>query len=300
MRSLYPQMGLEHLCRLFGKTRQAFYDHEKRDGKQQLEDSLILDLIRSVKREMPATGGHKLLDMLGPQLLAHGLHVGRDRFFSLLRDNGLLARKNRKSARTTWSDHRYHKWPNLIQDYQPDAAGQLWVSDITYIRVDDRFAYLSLVTDAYSRKIVGFHLSQHLKVKGCLIALQKAIRSLTGLNVTSSPIHHSDRGIQYCCDAYVSTLIQSGIHISMTQSGSPYDNAIAERVNGILKTELGLGRVFSDYGHAVDATSKAINLYNRKRLHMSCGNITPDQAHLKTGPLVKKWKRRRFKNAAFD
>jgi len=296
MRSLYPQMGLEHLCRLFGKTRQAFYDHERRDGKQQLENGLILDLVRGVKSEMPATGGLKLLEMLGPSLQAHGLHIGRDRFLNLLRDNGLVVRRKRKYARTTWSDHIYRKWPNLIEHYQPTAAGQLWVSDITYVRIGDCFGYLSLVTDAYSRKIVGFHLSQRLKAQGCLIALQKAIKSLAGLKVTLL-IHHSDRGVQYCCDTYVDALIQNNIHISMTQSGSPYENAIAERVNGILKTELGLNKVFFNYGHAVDATSKAINLYNSKRLHMSCGNLTPDQAHLKTGQLLKKWKRRRLKNA---
>jgi len=292
MRMLYPTTALERLCGVFGKTRQAFYDLEKRDGKHQMEDNLLLGLIRPIKEQMPATGGHKLLEMLRPQLTAHGLQIGRDRFFQLLRNNGWLVRKHKRHTRTTWSDHPYRKWPDLIHNYQPTGPGQLWVSDITYIRIQSRFAYLSLITDAYSRKIIGFHLSQQLKVKGCLIALQKAIRSKDKLPFPQATIHHSDRGIQYCCDAYVNTLTQHGIQISMTQTGSPYDNAIAERVNGILKTELGLNQVFDNYGKAVDATQRAINLYNSKRLHMSCGNITPDMAHQQTGLLIKKWKQK--------
>lgn len=292
MRPFYPGTGLGLLCGLFGKTRQAFYDLEKREGRHQLEEALILGLVRPIKEQMSATGGHKLLQMVRPQLAEQGLQIGRDRFFDLLRDNGLLVRRRSRHARTTCSQHAYRKWPDLTEGFQPVRAGQLWVSDITYIRLECGFAYLSLITDAYSRKIIGFHLSQHLKVKGCLIALQKAIQSRENLPFPSSTIHHSDRGVQYCCDAYVETLARQGIQISMTQTGSPYDNAIAERVNGILKTELGLNQVFATYGKAVNATQRAIHLYNSKRLHMSCGNITPDLAHQQTGILIKKWKQK--------
>lgn len=155
---------------------------------------------------------------------------------------------------------------------QITAPEQLWVSDITYLRTSDRFIYLSLITDAYSRKIVGHHLSQQLKAQGCLIALNKAISSRT---TNGDLIHHSDRGIQYCCEPYVSLLQQNSIAISMTQSGSPYDNAVAERVNGILKTELELDRTFKTYSDAVAVVHQAIDAYNRIRPHMSISNLTP-------------------------
>jgi transposase InsO family protein len=149
------------------------------------------------------------------------------------------------------------------------------------------FLYLSLVTDAYSRKIIGHHVSNNLKVQGPLIALSKAIASQCQ---KTNLIHHSDRGIQYCSEPYVSLLQQNNILISMTQNGSPYENAIAERVNGILKTELGADRIFKSYGQAVAAITTAISLYNNQRPHMSLNQLTPDQAHQKSGTLTKKWK----------
>ncbi|WP_185096808.1 IS3 family transposase, partial [Chitinophaga barathri] len=206
------------------------------------------------------------------------LAIGRDRFFDLLRAHNLLVKKSRKYVYTTHSRHHYRKWPNLIQNWRPQLPGQLWVSDITYLRTPARFLYLSLVTDACSRKIVGYHLSQQLKVKGCLSALQKAIKDNKA--AAGNPlIHHSDRGIQYCCDAYVTVLTDHRIRISMTQSGSPYDNAIAERVNGILKSELGLDKTFQDYAQAVAATHQAIHLYNQVRIHRACAMRTPQMVH---------------------
>ena len=191
-------------------------------------------------------------------------------------------------ARTTHSDHRYGKWPDLTTTAKIRAAGELWVSDITYLRTKTGFVYLSLITDAYSKKIVGYHLSQSLKAQSCIIALNKAITG--GQYNATKLIHHSDRGIQYCCDEYVTRLQSSNIRISMTQSGSPYENAIAERVNGILKNELGLNNVFEGYKTAVGPTHNAIDLYNNLRPHMSCGYLTPQQAHDKKDDLKKMWK----------
>ena len=165
------------------------------------------------------------------------------------------------------------------------------MSDITYLTTQNGFIYLSLITDAYSRKIVGYHLSQHLKAQGCLIALHKAISSLSS---NACVIHHSDRGIQYCCDTYIETLQNNNIAISMTQNGSPYDNAIAERINGILKTELDLDKNFANYGAAVSVVHEAIDAYNRIRPHMSCGNLTPEKAHQQQGLLIKKWKPKKY------
>jgi transposase InsO family protein len=308
MKQHYPTVGLEKLCRLFGKSRQAFYDHRWRQSNEQLQEALVLDMVKSIRLSLPRIGGLKMHGMLRDDFIDHNIVIGRDRFFALLRKHDLLVKTKKRYIRTTSSNHCYKKWPDLIRELEinhcykkwPDlireleinAPEQLWVSDLTYLRTENGFIYLSLITDAYSRKIVGYHLSQHLKAQGCLIALHKAIAALTSKN--RSLIHHSDRGIQYCCEPYVSTLQINGIAISMTQTGSPYDNAIAERVNGILKTELDLGKVFCNYSSAVPAISNAINAYNQLRPHMSCGNITPAKAHSGTELLIKKWKSKKY------
>jgi putative transposase len=289
MRTHYQQAGLSTLCGLFGKTRQAYYEHNWQAACERLQEAMVIDLAKQLRSTLKKGGGLKLLGMLKPELKAHNITMGRDRFFKLLRKQDMLQKRRKTYVRTTDSDHPYRKWPNLIAGWQPHKPQQLWVSDITYLRIKTGFVYLSLITDAYSRKIVGYHLSQYLQARGCVIALSKAISSLNGYTAHTL-IHHSDRGIQYCCEQYVNVLQENKIQISMTQSGSPYDNAIAERVNGILKTELELGKTFVNYGHAVAATHTAIDLYNRVRPHMSCDNMTPQQAHLTQGTLKKRWK----------
>ena len=254
---------------------------------------MIVKMVGDVRVQLPKSGGLKLLFMLQDNFKAHHIFIGRDSFFEVLRNHKLLVKTRKRFAITTNSNHLYRKWPNLIQTLALTATEQLWVSDITYLRTDTGFIYLSLVTDAYSRKIVGYHVSQHLKAKGCLIALNKAIKSLQS-PPAQSLIHHSDRGIQYCCESYVAVLQANNINISMTQSGSPYDNAIAERVNGILKNELQLDKTFNNYNQAVAAVSLAINAYNELRPHMSCSNLTPKQAHLTIKPLIKKWKNKQY------
>lgn len=294
MKKLYPSVGLEKLCRLFGKTRQAYYDHSRRASGEQLQEALIVDLVKTVRVDLPKIGGNKLLIILTDAFTSHNISMGRDRFFRLLRKYDLLVKRKKRYARTTMSDHHFKKWPDLTTQLQLTSIEQLWVSDITYLSTKNGFIYLSLITDAYSHKIIGYHLSQHLKAQGCLIALHKAIATLhTGTPV----IHHSDRGIQYCCNEYTELLQNAGIAISMTQSGSPYDNAVAERANGILKTELGLDQVFTGYSDAVPAVHRAISSYNHLRPHMSCSNLTPEIAHLHPEPLVKKWKPGRYRKA---
>jgi transposase InsO family protein len=255
-----------------------------------MQEALIIDLVKTIRESLPKTGGLKLLYLLKADFAAHNISIGRDSFFALLSRHDLLVRRRKRYAVTTDSNHAYKKWPDLVKGLKVKAPEQLWVSDITYLRTTEGFIYLSLITDAYSRKIVGYHVSQHLRVQGCLIALNKAIRSKT---TTNALIHHSDRGIQYCCEPYVSLLQQNNISISMTQSGSPYDNAMAERVNGILKTELRLDSTFSSYSQAVAVVHQAVDAYNRLRPHMSISNLTPDQAHYSTQNLLKKWKNKR-------
>ena len=290
MKDLYPSIGIDRLCKLFGKTRQAFYDHSWRQGNDQLQEALVVDLVKNIRCSLPKVGGLKLLFLLRDDLNAHNISIGRDSFFALLKKYGLLVKRKRRYAITTDSNHLFKKWNDLLKGFKVTTVEQLWVSDITYLRTSNGFVYLSLITDAYSRKIVGHHLSQHLRAQGCLIALNKAIKT----RKTNGPlIHHSDRGIQYCCDPYVSLLQQNQIRISMTQSSSPYDNALAERVNGILKTELGLDRTFKSYTEAAGFVHQAIDAYNRLRPHMSIGNLTPDKAHTTNENLVKRWKKKK-------
>jgi putative transposase len=291
MRTNHSKVGLGRICKLFGKTRQAFYDISWYTADQQLEEAVVVELVKQ-HRSCWDGGAVKLHKILKPQLQAHHISMGRPSFLKLLSaHNLLLPKRKRRYAITTNSDHPFKKWPDLTSGLVINGPGQLWVSDITYIDTEKGFNYLSLVTDAYSRKIVGYHLSKTLRAQGTIIALNKAIKSLhRGL---MRLIHHSDRGIQYCCTDYIEILQHYEITISMTQSGSPYDNAIAERVNGILKREFHLGKTFSGYHEAVAAVHTAIDYYNRVRPHMSCNDLTPEQAHLTSGPLKRKWKAKR-------
>ncbi len=248
---------------------------------------MVLDLVREERTDLEKSGIHKLYKAIKPKLEAHQIKMGRDKLLVLLREHSMLIRPRRKYARTTNSYHRFYKWPNLIEGFEPDAPEQLWVSDITYIRIRGGFLYLSLVTDAYSRKIVGFHLSQSLSAKGPISALRMALASREHPDRTL--IHHSDRGIQYCCNEYIAILESAEIAISMTQHSDPTENAIAERVNGILKGEFNLDRTFRDYRSALPPLVRAIDLYNRRRLHASCDYMTPEQAHQCQGPLKKRW-----------
>lgn len=277
MKESYADVAFSKICGLFGKTRQAWYDIRQRGQGLGMETELVLQWVDGIRLSLPRIGTAKLYYLLKPRLRAHHIKLGRDGFYALLAQYNLLIKRRKKRVQTTMSTHRFRKWPNLIEDFKPTRPDQLWVSDITYLSTDSGFVYLSLVTDAYSRMIVGYHVSQYLKASGCVTALKKAIK--TRLTPEQSLIHHSDRGIQYCCDDYVQVLQNQNISISMTQSGSPYDNAIAERVNGILKQEFDLEKRFPSYKTIVQPVADAIHAYNQLRPHMSCGMKTPAQKH---------------------
>ena len=232
-------------------------------------------------------GTRKLIGEMDSFLKAHHFQIGRDAMFDLLAERGLLVTKRkRKGCVTTFSRHRYKKYPNIIRDFIPITSNQLWVCDITYIHVADDFAYLSLITDAYSRKIVGFYLSKDLTANGPLMALKMALKSNANIR---GLMHHSDRGVQYCCDAYVKILQDKKIKISMTENGDPLENAIAERVNGILKHEL-LEEVFPDFKTATKDIAIACSTYNHLRPHGSINNLKPADAHFHVGVISKRWK----------
>lgn len=257
---------------------------------QDLQEAIVIKSVQQIRQQMPRIGTRKLHYMLSDTLQKHGISMGRNKLFDLLSDYGLLVRRRkRKRVSTTDSNHPFRKYPNLVRELQVLRPDHLWVSDITYLSLADSFCYLSLVTDAYSRKIVGYCLHPTLKKEGPIQALEMAVAD----RVYRQPlIHHSDRGLQYCCGDYIGLLERSGIKISMTEKGDPYENAIAERVNGILKSEFELDRDFNSIDVASVAVDKAIATYNDQRPHSSCNYLTPAQAHLQQGVLPSKWKRR--------
>ena len=278
MKGIYKHLSLKYLCRLFGKSRQGWYNLQQHQGQKVLKSTLILEKVRKIRTDLPKLGTLKLRIMLEKHLQDHHLSIGRDAFFELMRDNGMLIKSKRSYTITTNSNHLFKKFPDLVNQGEALMAEEIWVSDITYIRMRSGFAYLSLITDAYSRKIVGYNLSHNLRAEGCIKALQMALNSR--IYPQRPLIHHSDRGIQYCCNAYVELLQKNRLHISMTQNGSPYDNAIAERINGILKTEFGLHKTFESFVIAQQNVDQVIEKYNYLRPHFSCGLKTPQLCHL--------------------
>ena len=272
---------------LLGYSRQSYYQGVKYIQQKAYESDIIIEEVLRYRKHQKRLGTRKLLAEMQSFLSAHQFQIGRDAMFDLLAQRGMLVTKRkRRGCITTLSKHRFKKYPNIIRDFIPIAPNQLWVSDITYIHLPNSFAYLSLITDAYSRKIVGFYLSKDLTAKGPLQALKMALKA--NPNITEL-IHHSDRGVQYCCDAYVKLLQDKKIKISMTENGDPLENAIAERVNGILKGEL-LEEVFQNYEIAQTQVAIACSTYNHLRPHGSIDNLKPAEAHQKTGEIKKRWK----------
>ena len=278
-------MSVDAICALFGKTRQAYYQRLGYQYQEAAEESIILDLIAELRKDMGRMGGRKLWHEINE---THPKMISRDKLFDILDKYHLKVHRRKRTVRTTWSESWLHRFPNLMKDLILTAANQVWVSDITYIETETGFVYLHLVTDAYSKKIMGWCLSPSLHADATISALQMATRNagcdLKGL------IHHSDRGCQYCCEKYVKLLQDNGIEISMTQDGDPRDNAIAERVNGILKTEWLYDDHFIGFEDAYRRVAEVINLYNNKRPHLSLNYKTPAEAHLETGEQKRVWK----------
>ena len=265
--------SISKVCACFNLKRDAYYKYRRRWERYKSVESKVIQLVREERKELPRVGVRKLYEALLPSFKAAHIKVGRDSLFDILRANNMLVKRKRAYAKTTNSYHHFHKYNNLIKDVEVTKPNQIWVSDITYIRTVKGFCYLALITDMYSRKIVGYDLSDSLELAGCLRALQKALwhtKPAAGL------IHHSDRGVQYCSHMYVNELKRKGIKISMTEENHCYENAIAERVNGILKDEFYLDQCFFSNIHAKRAAKNAIKLYNNKRLHVSLGYKTPN------------------------
>jgi transposase InsO family protein len=278
MKNNFSHISIAKLCGWFGITRQAYYQNFWAGMSAAFEEDLILQEVKNIRKNHRRIGTRKLYEMLQPFILEHKIKIGRDGLFNLLSANHLLIRKRRRTIQTTNSYHWLRKYPNLIREFVPTAINQLWVSDITYWKLKNKHVYISFVTDAYSHKIVGYHVADTLEAIESIRALQMALSALRAeshLQLT----HHSDRGIQYCSAAYVKLLQDYKIKISMTESGDPLENAIAERVNGIIKEEYLDGYDIETIKDAKELLKAVVDLYNNERPHMSIGNLTPNQIH---------------------
>lgn len=251
-------------------------------------DDIILKYVHELRGQLKRSGTRKLHHDIAPLLEPHGIKVGRDYLFDLLKKNKLLIRQRKRKVITTDSRHWMRKYDNMIKGIECRRPEQIWVSDITYIRMHNQWGYLSLITDAYSRKIMGYSLRTDMLALGPIEALRMAINNR--IYKDQPLIHHSDRGSQYCCADYVQILKDNQISISMTQNGDPYENAIAERMNGILKTEFNLYSSIHGLEQTYQMVKESIAAYNSLRPHGSCDYLTPDHAHLLKGPMKKRWK----------
>ena len=268
--------SLSKACDCFDLKRDAYYKYQKRCVIRGELASKVVGLVKQERKYQPRVGTRKLCEALRPSFEEAHIKMGRDRLFDILRERNMLIRRKKVSCKTTNSYHHFHKYNNLSRELEVIRPNQVWVADITYIRTVNGFCYLALITDLYSRKIVGHDISDSLELTGCLRALQKALRHA---RPTAGLIHHSDRGIQYCSNQYVNELKRHKIGISMTEDNHCYENAVAERVNGILKDEFYLDQCFFSTAFAKRAAKNAIKLYNNKRLHVSLGYQTPSAVY---------------------
>ena len=271
-------------CELFGYSKQAYYkqfNHQVRRSESYI--GLKTEVLQ-IRRHMPRLGTRKLYF-----LLQKTCTIGRDKFFDLLRKEGLLVLKRKKYTVTTDSRHWMRKYPNRIKDLILTRPEQLWVADITYIDTMEGNAYLHLITDAYSKQIMGYELCSNMEASSTLKALNMAVSKRKYPKVDL--IHHSDRGLQYCSKLYIDHLVKHNIQISMTESGSPYDNAVAERMNGILKEEFGLGERINNLKEAQHLAMESIDIYNCLRPHLSCQMLTPQSMHSQQKIEVKTYKK---------
>jgi len=277
-------------CSLFGYTKQAYYKCSTGSRHRVIKEEQAKDAVLQIRRQMPRIGTRKLHFMLKEQFKTDQIKVGRDKLFTLLGKEGLLIVKRKKYTITTNSKHWMHKYPNLIKDITVHRPEQLWVADITYLETQESNSYLHLITDAYSKQVMGYELCNDMEASSTLKPLKMAI---SNRHYPDEPLtHHSDRGLQYCSKLYVNHLLKNNIQISMTENGDPYENAIAERMNGILKDEFGLGEKHNDLADALHQTRQSIQTYNQLRPHLSCHYLTPLQMHQQQTITIKTWKKK--------
>lgn len=274
---------------MFGISKQGYYKRIKAADRRQAEAEKIKALIEPIRKKMPRYGTEKLHLDISDKLREQNIKMGRDRFVDFCRAHCLMVRRTKRSYITTDSKHFFFKSPNLIKNLIPTHSEQVFVSDITYIKLQDKYAYLALVTDLYSKKIMGYKLDDNMRVSMVKEALQMALKNCE--HNRQSIIHHSDRGIQYCCPDYSHFALSKGMTLSTTEKSDPYENAVAERINGILKYEFGLIKTIPSLEVATKMLRQAVNIYNTQRRHGSLQMQTPEQAHTAQRHLYKSYKR---------
>lgn len=262
---------MKDICSALGFSRQAFYKARGQQASKTIKAKAVLDWTLGVRKRQPQAGVRKLHLMMAKE----NQHFGRDRLFVLLKENNLLVKQHRSFTKTTNSRHWLRKYPNLIKDLTIQHPNQVFVSDITYLRTREGWCYLSLITDLFSRKIVGYHVNHDLSSDGPHAALRMALKGRTPSNL----IHHSDQGMQFCSYGYIAQLKRYGVRVSMTEENHCYENAVAERVNGILKAEFGLGKILPSLEFARKSVRQSVQIYNQERLHTSLNYKTPDSIY---------------------
>ena len=273
-------------CTLFGIDRQVYYRKIKRRTIKQDKAQLVVNMVLEIRKQMPRIGSKKLYFLLNQDLKT--LKIGRDKFINVLRANHLLIVPKRSYHITTNSHHRFRKYKNQLLDLQINKPEQVWVSDITYIGKRENPCYLSLITDAYSKKIVGYNVADNLSTQSSLTALRLAIKQRKNKEIPL--IHHSDRGLQYCANEYQKLLSKNEIQPSMTQNSDPYENAVAERINGILKQEFSIDKYNKDLPIMKQIIKETVAIYNEKRPHLSNHMLTPNQMHQQSKLKMKTYK----------
>jgi len=273
---------------LFGISRQSYYAYENKVSKLDYEANFIVEKVMEIRKDHPKIGGRKLYYIINPLMESEGINLGRDKFFDVLSKYNLLIKRRIRSIRTTYSNHWLRKYSNLVKDKKVDFPNEVWVSDITYWHIGDRFLYITFIMDVYSKKVLGYSVSDGMKTQDILPALEMALLNKKGPSM--SLIHHSDRGCQYCSSEYVEILKREKIKISMTESGDPLDNPFAERINGIIKTEYLSNLNVKNKKEGFEAVKKAVYLYNESRPHLSCDLHTPNEIYEGKFKPKKLWK----------
>ncbi|MCE1189560.1 MAG: IS3 family transposase [Ignavibacteria bacterium] len=261
---------------MFGLSRQSYYKRKHAERRKAEEAAQVVEMVQGVRNRMPRLGTRKLHALLREKFGEEHLRIGRDKLFAILGQENMLQRRRKRYLQTTDSKHWMRKYPNLIKELTITRKEQVWVSDITYVRTAEGFCYLSMITDVYSRKIVGSAVSSSLSSEICIAALQEALRTR---ETDKKLIHHSDRGIQYCSKEYVYILQKNDIGINMTENGDPYENALAERMNRTIKEEFFGEHRFSDRAFLSMVVRESVGIYNRERPHLSLGMQAPEAVH---------------------
>lgn len=286
LRNRHPRVRVDELCGLFGYTRQAYYQGFRRGYESSAAIDQTLDTVEKIRKKHPKMGVRKLKVVLARD---YGIDVGRDSLFDIMRNAGLLMRKRMRHRRTTFSGHGMRTYPNLIKEIVPSRPDEIWVTDITYLHVQGRHMYVFLVTDMYSRMVVGWKVADNMRDDNAIEALKMALRGMNPQYKEMPVIHHSDRGSQYCSLDYVKLMKKHSMEISMTEGGNPRENSVAERVNGIIKNEYLYPLQVSISGLHM-RVHRAIHAYNAERPHLSLNMHTPEYVY-RTGILTHRlWK----------